>query len=423
MLPFAIFAVKLYPMSRLENKRILIGVTGGIAAYKVPELVRRIKERGGDPRVVMTESARAFVSPLSLQAVSGNDVRIDLFDEAAESGMGHIELARWAETILIAPATANFIAKMANGMADDLLSTLVLASEATVVVAPAMNHQMWLHPTTQRNVQTLVHDGVQLIGPGSGEQACGEVGPGRMEDPNEIAKYVMQGVPRDLNQAPHLLALSGKRVLMTAGPTFEAIDPVRGITNHSSGKMGYALAEAARDAGATVTLVSGPVSLSPLNAVETIPVVSAENMLDAVMSRVHSADIFIGVAAVADYRPIEVAPEKIKKHDDRMVIEMVKNPDILREVAALDDGPFTVGFAAETENILEHAREKRARKAVDVIAANSVAGPQGAFGHDQNAITLIHDGEDIHLETQDKRALAKSMVMHIGRLINEAEAR
>ena len=394
-------------MMTSKNKRILLGITGGIAAYKTPELVRRLNELGGEVRVVMTQSAKHFVAPLSLQAVSGSPVANDLFDEGVTSGMGHVELGRWADIILIAPGSANFIAKMANGIADDLLSTLILVSEAQIVVAPAMNQQMWQHPATQRNLRRLEDDGVRIIGPDSGEQACGEVGPGRMTEPGEIASTIM--MESGFDSWP----LCGQRILLTAGPTWEAIDPVRGITNHSSGKMGYALAQAARNLGAEVTLISGPVNLIAPEGVALISVVSAQDMLDAVKKRIGDVDMFIAVAAVADYRPVNIAEQKIKKDNQNMIIEMVKNPDILAWVGALPNRPFTVGFAAETEQVLEHARAKRIRKNADVIAANNVARDDAGFGHDDNSVTLIHDGEDIPLATQDKYALAVEMLHHI----------
>ncbi|MBX2869370.1 MAG: bifunctional phosphopantothenoylcysteine decarboxylase/phosphopantothenate--cysteine ligase CoaBC [Acidiferrobacterales bacterium] len=397
-----------------KNKRVLVGVTGGIAAYKSPELVRRLKDRGCDVRVVMSEGAKAFITPLTLQAVSGNKVHEELLDEEAELGMGHIELARWAEQIVIAPATANFIAKLAAGRADDLLSTLVLATSAEIAVAPAMNQQMWQHPSTAENLSLLQDRGVRVIGPGSGDQACGEVGPGRMTDPTEIATLL----------AGEALArpLVGKRVLITAGPTWEAMDPVRGITNHSSGKMGFALAEAALDCGAEVTLVSGPVHLETPAGATRIDVRSAQNMLEAVLENVNSADYFVAVAAVADYRPINVAEQKIKKTDesDEMTIRLVKNPDILATVGAMPNRPYCIGFAAETENQIAHARAKLTRKNVDIIAANNVAGDEGAFGSDQNAVTLIHHNGEIEIPTNDKYAVAISMWRHILKLANSA---
>ena len=403
----------LYPMNHHKNKRILVGVTGGIAAYKSPELVRRLKDRGCDVRVVMSEAAEAFITPLTLQAVSGRPVHQHLLDAEAESGMGHIELARWAEHIVIAPATANFMAKLAHGQADDLLSTLTLAATSKISIAPAMNQQMWRQASTQANLRVLKERGVQIIGPGSGDQACGEVGPGRMAEPDAIAS-VLAG-----NPAPMLFA--GKNILLTAGPTWEAIDPVRGITNHSSGKMGFALAEAAVDCGADVTLVSGPVHQQTPQGVERVDVISAQDMLQAVMQRIGKADLFISVAAVADYRPATIAEQKIKKTEDNdtMTVEMVKNPDILASVAALEHAPYCVGFAAETEKIVEHARQKLSKKNVDVIAANSVAGKDGAFGNDNNTLVLVHQNGEIEVPAADKYAVSIAMLQHIHALHRE----
>lgn len=365
-----------------KNKRILVGVTGGIAAYKSPDLVRRLLERGADVRVVMSASARAFITPLTLQAVSGHPVFQHLLDADAESGMGHIELARWAEMIVVAPATAHFISKVAHGEADDLLSTLILASEAELIVAPAMNQQMWLSRATQENLKVLEARGIRRIGPAQGDQACGENGPGRMTEPEQIAQQILgDGIPQ---------LLAGKSVLLTAGPTWEAIDPVRGVTNHSSGKMGFAVARAARDYGAEVTLVSGPVHLETPTGVRRIDVVSARQMHDQVMQNVACADIFIGVAAVADYRPVQEAAQKIKKNDRQMTITLVRNPDILTQVAALENRPFTVGFAAETERLMENAGGKLKAKNVDMIVANDVAADGGAFGSEENAATLLY---------------------------------
>ena len=394
-------------MRHHKNKRVLVGVTGGIAAYKSADLVRRLKERGCDVRVVMSQAAETFITPLTMQAVSGHPVHQHLLDADAESGMGHIELARWAELVVIAPATANYIAKLARGQADDLLSTLVLATDAELAVAPAMNQQMWKHPSTTENLQKLKQRGVLVIGPGSGDQACGEVGPGRMTEPDEIATILCGDAMERL--------LSDLRVLITAGPTWEAIDPVRGITNHSSGKMGFALAQAASDFGAKVTLVSGPVHLETPDDVRRFNVVSAADMHQAVMHHVGGVDIFIGVAAVADFRPVMTAEQKIKKTEDRdsMVIEMTKNPDILASVATLENPPFTVGFAAETENVIENARSKLEKKRVNVIAANSVGGEHSAFDSDRNTVTLVHNGGEVQIACGDKYAVAVQMLREI----------
>ncbi len=392
-------------------RHVIVGVTGGIAAYKSPQLVRRLIERGCEVRVVMSAGAEAFITPLSLQAVSGHPVHCELLDAEAESGMGHIELARWADTVVIAPATAHCLARLAHGFADDLLSTLVLATGARLLLAPAMNQQMWQHPATRANLDILRARGVGIIGPGSGDQACGEVGPGRMTEPEDIADVVTSAAADQ--------SWAGWRVLLTAGPTWEAIDPVRGITNHSSGKMGYALAQAAREAGAEVTLVSGPVALQPPAGVNCIDVRSAEEMLAAVLANVAAADVFIGVAAVADFRPAQKAEHKIKKTPggDTMTLELVRNPDILATVAALDDAPFTVGFAAETRDTLENARTKRVAKRVDVIAANDVGGSDSAFGSDSNTVTLVHDGEDIVIGPAPKAMVAAEMLRAIDSLI------
>ncbi|WP_424948350.1 bifunctional phosphopantothenoylcysteine decarboxylase/phosphopantothenate--cysteine ligase CoaBC [Candidatus Spongiihabitans sp.] len=393
-----------------KNKRILVGITGGIAAYKSPDLVRRLMERGADVRVIMTDAAKEFIAPLTLQAVSGHPVfQHSVFQHAldaeAESGMGHIELARWAEMIVVAPATANFMAKAAHGEADDLLSTLVLASEADLVIAPAMNQQMFSSPATQDNLAVLRARGVTIIGPAAGDQACGETGPGRMTEPEDIAQQLLgDGIPQ---------LLAGKTVLVTAGPTWEAIDPVRGITNRSSGKMGFAVADAAKDFGATVVIVCGPVSICAPVGIEKIDVQSATQMQKAVMSQIGSCDIFIGVAAVADYRPVKVADQKIKKDNDEMVITLVKTPDILSAVARSKPKPFTVGFAAETENLIENSRKKLKAKNLDMIVANDVSGDDSAFGNDSNAVTIIHKQGEVILERTDKYRLAIQIIEHI----------
>ena len=365
-----------------RNKRILVGVTGGVAAYKSPDLVRRLLERGADVRVVMTEAAKAFITPLTLQAVSGHPVFQHLLDTDAESGMGHIELARWAETIVVAPATANFISKVAHGEANDLLSALILASEAELIIAPAMNQQMWQNRATRENLKMLETRGIRTIGPAQGNQACGENGPGRMTEPEQIAQQILgDGIPQ---------LLEGKSVLITAGPTWEAIDPVRGITNHSSGKMGFSVARAAIDFGAEVTLISGPVNLETPSRLRRINVISAEQMRDQVMQHVDTADLFISVAAVADYRPVQVASQKIKKNDEQTTITLVRNPDILAQVAASPNRPFTVGFAAETENLVDNAYNKLKAKNVDMIVANDVAGNEDVFDSEDNAVTLLY---------------------------------
>lgn len=391
----------------LAGKRILLGVSGGIAAYKTPALVRELTRAGADVQVVLTRSAEQFVTRTTLQAVSGHPVRGDLWDEAAEASMGHIELARWAELVLIAPATAHLIAKLASGAADDLLSTLCLATASPIAVAPAMNHQMWCHPATVRNVARVSADGVHVLGPASGDQACGEVGPGRMLEPTELATH-----------AARLLApgpLAGVGVLITAGPTREPIDPVRYISNHSSGKQGFALAQAFRDAGADVTLVTGPVNIAPPPDVTTVRVTTAREMHDAVLSRVPDHPIFVGVAAVADYRPDTAAPQKIKKSRDgaALVLELTENPDIIAAVARHPARPFVVGFAAETERAIEHAREKLVRKGLDLIAVNDVADKRIGFESDLNAVTLISRTGDEHVAMADKLTVARTLVARI----------
>lgn len=398
-------------MNELAGKKILLGISGGIAAYKSAALCRQFKQHGADVRVIMTAAAARFITPLTLQALSGQPVHCDLFEAESASGMGHIELARWADRIVIAPATAQTIARLAHGQADDLLAATVLASESPVLLAPAMNHVMWQHPATVANTELLASRGVIILGPAAGEQACGENGPGRMLEPDEITEHLIQQFqPREL---------SGKQVVITAGPTWEALDPVRGFTNHSSGKMGYALAAAATDFGATVTLISGPVHLVTPQRVNRIDVMSASDMLDAVMQQVDGADVFIGVAAVADYRPAETAVHKIKKTDDSdmMTIEMVKNPDILATVAALENSPFTVGFAAETEDTVKNARIKLKKKNVNVIAANQVGGDSGTFGGDHNAVTLVHAKGEIVIPQNDKYAVAIEMLKAISALV------
>jgi phosphopantothenoylcysteine decarboxylase/phosphopantothenate--cysteine ligase len=392
-------------MASLTNKRILLGITGGIAAYKSADLARRLRDAGAEVRVVMTQAATGFITPLTMQAVSGHPVQQTLLDETTENGIDHIELARWADLVLVAPASANFLAKLNQGRADDLLSTVCLATDAPLAVAPAMNQQMWLNPATQRNVFGLKQLGIKLFGPGSGDQACGETGPGRMLEPEELVDLVAGQFVTG--------TLQGITVMVTAGPTWEAMDPVRGFTNRSSGKMGYAVAQAAVEAGARVILVSGPTALKAPERVEPVNVTSAREMHDAVMERVAAVDIFIGVAAVADYRPKAVAEQKIKKGPDTLMIELERNPDILANVAAITDGPFTVGFAAETENLLEHARDKLQKKHVDMIAANRVDQTELGFDADQNALTLISTSGQIELEPQPKTRLARELIKHI----------
>ena len=388
-------------MSAAQTRKILLGVTGGIAAYKSPDLVRRLIERGADVQVVMSRGAQQFVTPLTFQAVSGKPVRTDLWDEAGEAAMGHIELARWADEILIAPATAEFIARLAHGFADDLLTTLALATSAPITLAPAMNRQMWANAATQANVRLLKERGIRILGPASGEQACGEVGVGRMLEPNDIAA--------ELFVEPTSTALKGLKVVVTAGPTRERIDPVRFISNRSSGKMGYAVAEAARDAGANVVLVSGPVQIPVPRGIERIDVESAEQMLCAVQQTIADADIFIAAAAVSDYRCSEIACEKIKKTSDTMTLALARAPDVLATIGKSPAPPFLVGFAAETEHVERNALAKLTGKNLDMIAANKV-GDGLAFDKDDNALTLYWHGGKIELSLASKSALARRLV-------------
>lgn len=392
-------------MKTLNNKRVLLGVTAGIAAYKTPELVRKLSELGADVQVVMSKNSEQFVAPLALQAVSGHDVHHFAMTADSESGMGHIDLARWADVVLIAPATANSIARLVAGMADELLTTICSATEAPIAVAPAMNQQMWQNQANQENLKVLAKRGVLILGPDSGEQACGEVGPGRMLQPIDIAKQ--------LGESFQTTSLAGVKLMLTAGPTWEALDPVRGLTNHSSGLMGYALAEAAQEAGASVTLISGPTNLSSPERVTTENVVSAAEMHAAVMASIAEQDIFIGVAAVADYRPVAEADQKIKKNADEMTLTLVKNPDILADVAARENAPFCVGFAAETNDVVNYARGKLEKKRLHMIAANHVGGTQTGFGTPENAITLITADKVIELPKASKSAIARQLIVHI----------
>lgn len=385
----------------LTQKNILLGVSAGIAAYKSCELVRLLTGAGARVRVVMTPRATEFVTPLTFQALSGHPVRTAVFDAEAEAGMDHISLARWADAILVAPATADVMARLAHGMADDLLSTLCLATEAPVCLAPAMNRVMWGHEATQENARLLASHGVYLFGPGTGGQACGETGAGRMLEPAELVQAL-----QSLFEAPRL---DGRHVLITAGPTREPMDPVRYITNRSSGRMGYAVAAAAALAGARVTLVSGPVALEAPAGVERLMVETAGQMRESVMTHLPDADIFIATAAVADYRVAQPAQQKIKKQGDTLDLQLVKNPDILAEVAASGDRPFTVGFAAETDSLESHARAKLENKHLDMIAANDVSGGQG-FDVDDNALRLFWVDEDCSLPRQSKVTLARALV-------------
>ncbi|MAD16211.1 MAG: bifunctional phosphopantothenoylcysteine decarboxylase/phosphopantothenate--cysteine ligase CoaBC [Alteromonadaceae bacterium] len=401
---------------QLAQQKILLGITGGIAAYKAPDLVRKLTALGAQVRCVLSASAAEFVSPLALQAVSGNPVGDDLLDRNAEAAMGHIELAKWADKVLIAPATANFMAKLTHGLADDLLSTLCLATSAPIYIAPAMNQQMWHAKATQANLGVLQQRGVTILGPAPGEQACGDVGLGRMLEPVDIASM--------LAQSPIEPLLANRHIVITAGPTREEIDPVRFISNHSSGKMGYALAKAAVALGARVTLVSGPVNLPRPAGVDVIDVVSAEQMHKAVMTAVinpkvsgtHSdsmqlnCDIFIGCAAVADYKPQQKIEQKIKKSDTELTLTFTRNPDILSDVAHLAQPPFTVGFAAETQDVAHYAQDKLKRKKLDMIAANDVSQAGLGFNSEQNALNVYWNNGGKNLGVADKSQLAISLM-------------
>lgn len=413
-------------MLTLSNKKILLGVSGGIAAYKSAVLARRLIDEGASVRVVMTQGAQAFMQPLTFQALTGNPVHLDLLDPAAEAAMGHIELARWADAILIAPASANTLARLAHGMADDLLSTLCLATDAPLYIAPAMNRLMWSNPATKDNCRTLANRGVIFLGPAEGAQACGETGEGRMLEPEDIRDQMIAAMQK--NSSPSIASgpLSGKQILITAGPTREAIDPVRYISNHSSGKMGFALAEAARLAGAEVTLVAGPVSLQADPGITRIDVVSADDMLKAVMSHVKFADVFISVAAVSDYRLTQVMDQKIKKQSEQMTLSLVRNPDILKSVAELANRPFVVGFAAETENMEAHARGKLEKKSLDMIAANNVGQADNpVFSADTNALDVYWpaDNGHVHIPSASKQNVAHSLLAIIGQQLDARKSR
>lgn len=389
-------------MGILSNKRVLVGVTGGIAAYKSADLVRRLREQGAAVRVVMTASAQEFITPLTLGALSGHPVHTELLDAAHESVMGHIELARWSDVILVAPASANFLARLAHGSADDLLSAICLAADVPVLVAPAMNQAMWSNPATRANVALLSGRGVAHLGPGVGDQACGESGPGRMLEPPELVQQLAAVFAGGL--------LAGLHVMVTAGPTREPIDPVRYISNRSSGRMGYAIARAAAEAGAEVTLITGPVALAPPERVRCVAVDTALQMRAAVFADIGRTDIFIAAAAVADYRSAAVAEHKIKKQARAtLAVALEQNPDILGEVAARPRPPFTVGFAAETERLDEHAQDKLVRKHLDMIAANDVSGGRG-FEVDDNALEVYWQGGGASLQRADKEKLARQLV-------------
>ena len=393
-------------MINLENKRIVVGITGGIAAYKTIELIRLLRKANALVRVVLTPAAAEFVTPLTLQAISGNAVAQSLLDPQAELAMGHIELAKWADVVLIAPASADFIARLTVGMANDLLSTICLATSAPIFLAPAMNQQMYRQAITQQNLTALLSRGIQLIGPNSGEQACGDVGAGRMSEPSEIFTALCHHftVQQDL---------LGIHVAITAGPTREAIDPVRYISNHSSGKMGFAIADAFAKRGANVTLITGPVNLTTPNNVNRVDVTSAQEMWQTALESAVKNHIFIGCAAVADYRIADVAGQKIKKSAEEMMLKLVKNPDIIADVAHLTEKrPFTIGFAAETQNVADYAKDKLTRKNLDMICANDVSGGQ-VFGQDHNALHLFWKNGEKALAQADKNTLADALVSEI----------
>jgi phosphopantothenoylcysteine decarboxylase/phosphopantothenate--cysteine ligase len=397
-------------MSSLANKQILLGVTGGIAAYKSADLVRRLQDAGASVQVVMTPAAQEFITPLTLQALSGNPVHTQLLDPEAEAGMGHIQLARWADLVLIAPASADFMARLTQGMGNDLLTSICLATAAPIALAPAMNQGMWRNQATQTNLDLLIERKIHIFGPADGGQACGDIGPGRMLEPLQL-----------VDAAASLFAtgsLAGKTLVITAGPTREAIDPVRYLSNYSSGKMGYALAEAAAEAGAKTILISGPTQLKTPPRVQRIDVTSAQQMFDASMAAADSCDVFIAAAAVADYRPAQVAPQKLKKGaDESITLTLVKNPDIVASVAALPKRPFTVGFAAESENLLDYGRAKLVHKKLDLVIANNISDSRIGFNSDENAVTVIDEHSNHELSQRSKQQLARELIALIARKV------
>ena len=415
-------------MTQLAGKRIVLGISGGIAAYKTPGLVRLMREAQAEVQVVMTRNAHRFVTATTLQAVAGNPVRDDLWDPQAEDSMGHIELARWADVILIAPTTADTLSRLAQGRASDLLCSICLASRAPLLLAPAMNQVMWESAATRRNVKQLEDDGTRMLGPGTGDQACGEVGPGRMLEPEELLEILIDELASsgelkiEKKNVPERKLLKGRKVIVTAGPTREAIDPVRYISNHSSGRQGFAVAEAAVAQGAEVVLISGPVSIAVPGGLRCISVDTAEQMHAAVNAELPGCDIFIGVAAVADYRPAHVADLKIKKEaqrDQKLELSLVENPDIIASVAASAHKPFVVGFAAETHNVLEHARGKRIRKGLDVIVVNDVSHADIGFNSIDNAATVVWADGELTLPKQNKSSLARSIVDQVTLLFSK----
>ena len=395
-------------MLSLTNKRVLLGITGGIAAYKCAELTRLLIKAGAEVRVGMTRAATEFITPLTMQALSGQRVHLDLLDSDAEAAMGHIELARWADLVLIAPATADFIARITQGQADDILSTMVLATSAKIAIAPAMNQAMWADDSTMTNLNVLVDRGYHIFGPAEGEQACGDVGPGRMMEPAQLLE-----LSASLFETGEL---AGKNFVITGGPTREAIDPVRFISNHSSGKMAYALAAEAVAAGAKVTLISGPVNLPTPESVKRIDVISAAQMLGATHEAMTNCDVFIGVAAVADYRPVEIERQKIKKSDKQMQLTLVKNPDIISEIAQLKEKPFVVGFAAETNDIVSNGRDKLKRKNLDMLFANNATE---TFNSDSIFVTALTETSETELKAGNKNVVARNMLQLIATALNE----
>lgn len=393
-------------MSALLGKKILLGISGGIAAYKCAELTRRLKDQGADVRVVMTNSAKEFITPLTMQAVSGHAVADSLLDPRAEAGMGHIELAKWADLILLAPATANLIARLRAGFADELLTTLCVAAPAPIAVSPAMNMEMYLAPATQENINVLAQRGLHIWGPGKGPQACGDIGPGRMLEPDDLVTRAIDFFN------PEKPILAGVNISITAGPTQEALDPVRYISNHSSGKMGFSLAEAAQQMGANVTLISGPVHLATPAGVNRIDVLSAVDMHQASLQGLNDCDIFIACAAVADYRPEQVADQKMKKQQgvDDLTIKLVKNPDIIADLASANDNTFCVGFAAETQDVERYALDKLKRKKLKLIAANDVAKSGQGFNSEKNALTVFSETERFAITLADKKIVAQQLL-------------
>ncbi|PKH23575.1 bifunctional phosphopantothenoylcysteine decarboxylase/phosphopantothenate--cysteine ligase CoaBC [Enterobacterales bacterium CwR94] len=405
-------------MTGLVGKKIVLGISGGIAAYKTPELVRRLRDRGAEVRVVMTPAAKAFITPMTLQAVSGFPVFDDLLDPAAEAAMGHIEIGKWADLVILAPATADLIARVAAGMANDLVTTTCLATAAPVAVVPAMNQQMYRNAATQQNLQTLVSRGLMIWGPDSGSQACGDIGPGRMLDPLAIVEEAIRWAAAPVKDLQHL------KIMITAGPTREALDPVRFVTNHSSGKMGFAIAAAAAARGADVTLVAGPVNQPTPAGVTRLDVTSALEMQQAVMHSVQQQHIFIGCAAVADYRAQAIAAEKIKKQGEEITLTLVKNPDIVAGVGKLKENrPYVVGFAAETQNVEEYAQQKRARKQLDLICANDVSQAGQGFNSDSNALHLFWQEGDKVLPLSEKALLGQQLIDEIVRRYDEKNRR